>query len=205
MYQLQTHLEALEQRTHTVERQPRWWQSLGGPMTRAAAGLLAVAVFLTGLLLAAPAGAQRPHVLAVPTPNPLVLEGYCDFTAVITFTNFNQYIIQQTTAPDGTTTLHITGHAQATVTNETTGESITYNISGPATLVVYANGAFDIDAAGPNLLYTTRENLAGFPNVPTISYTTGHVIVEVDASGQTTGYDLAGGARQTDVCAVLAS
>ena len=163
------------------------------------------AVSLVGLLLAAPAGAQRPHV-PLPTPDPLVLEGYCDgFTAVIAVTKMNQHIIRQTIAPDGTTTLKITGHAQATVTNQTTGESVTYNISGPGTIVIYPNGAFSIDAAGPNLLWTAPENLANFPDVPTISYTTGHVTVEVDAFGQTTSYTLAGGARQTDVCAVLAS
>jgi hypothetical protein len=172
-------------------------------MQRAAAGLLAVAVFLTGLLSAAPAGAQRPHVPLVPTPNPLVLEGYCEgFTAVITYTEVNQYIIQETTSSDGTTTLKITGHAQTTVTNQTTGQSVTYNTSGPATVVIYPDGAFSVDAAGPNLLWTAP--LLSFPGVPAISYTTGHVTFEVDASGQTTDYNLAGGARQTDVCAVLA-
>jgi hypothetical protein len=38
-----------------------------------------------------------------------------------------------------------------------------------------------------------------------ISYTRGHVTFEVDRSGRTTSYSLAGGSRQTDVCAVLAS
>jgi hypothetical protein len=131
-----------------------------------------------------------------------VLAGYCDgFTAVVTFTEMNQYIIHQTTAPDGTTTLKIAGHAEATVTNQTTGMSVAYNISGPGTLVIHPDGAFSIDAHGPNLLWTAPEN--SFPGVPTISYTTGHVTVQVAAFGQTTSYQLRG--RQTDVCAVLAS
>jgi hypothetical protein len=168
-------------------------------MKRVVGGLLAVS--FVGLLLAAPAGAQRPHVPVL--GDPVVLEGYCEgFTAVITYTEMNQYIIRQTTAPDGTMTLKVTGHAQATVTNQTTGKSVTYNISGPGTLVIYPDGAFSIDAAGPNLLYTAPEN--SFLGVPTISYTTGHVTVGVDSSGQTTSYTLAGGARQTDVCAVIA-
>ena len=174
-------------------------------MTRAArmkrAGFLAVALILLGLLLAAPAGARDPRV-PLPTPDPVVLEGYCDgFTAVVTFTKMNQYIIRQTTAPDGTTTLRIAGHAEAAVTNQTTDKSVTYNISGPGTVVIYPDGAFSIDAHGPNLLWTAPEN--SFPGVPTISYTTGHVTVQVAASGQTTSYQLRG--RQTDVCAVLAS
>jgi len=170
-----------------------------------AAGLLTVALFLTGLLLAAPASASDPRT-PLPNPGPLELlasDGYCDFDVLITWTAFNQYIIRATTSSDGTHTLKITGHAQATVTNETTGKSVSYNVSGPGTLVIYPSGAFSIDAAGPNLFWTTRADLANFPDVPTISYTTGHVTVEVDASGQTTSYALAGGARQTDVCEAL--
>jgi hypothetical protein len=160
-------------------------------MTRTAAGLLAATVFLAGLLLAAPAGASDPR-FPIPTPEPLKLEGYCEgFTAVITWTKFNQYIIHQMTAPDGTTTLQITGNAQVTVTNQTTGESVTYNISGPGTIVIEPDGAFSIDAGGPNLLWILPENLEQFPDVPTISYTTGHVTVEVAADGQTTSYTLA--------------
>jgi hypothetical protein len=179
-------------------------------MTRAAAGLLAVAVFLTGLLVAAPAGASDPR-FPLPNPGPLELKkrhgsgGYCEgFTVVITWTEFNQYIVQQTTAPDGTTTLQISGSAQATVTNQTTGESVSYNVSGPGTAVFYPDGGFSVDASGPNLFWTEPKNLENFPDVPTISHTTGHVTFTVDASGQTTSYELGGGARQTDVCAVLA-
>lgn len=172
-------------------------------MTHATAALLAVAVFLAGLLVAAPAGAQRPHELA-PLQNPTDLPpDYCDFPVRITWTEFDQYIIQGTTSPDGTITGHITGHAQATVTNQTTSESVSYNVSGPGTVVLYPSGAFSIDAAGPNLLWTKPEDLLNFPDVPAISYTTGHVTVEVDASGKTTAYELQG--RQTDVCAVLAA
>jgi hypothetical protein len=95
-------------------------------MKRVFGGLFAVS--LVGLLVAAPARAQRPHV-PLPTPDPVVLEGYCTgFTAVITFTEMSQYIIRETTA-DGTTTLKITGHAQATVTNKTTGESVSLTTS----------------------------------------------------------------------------
>jgi hypothetical protein len=200
MHQLQTRLNALEQRTYTVARQLRWWRSLGGPMKRAAAGLLAVALFLTGLLLAAPAGASDPRIL-LPTPEPLELEGYCEgFDVEIRWTKFNQYIIQQTDSPEGITTLKITGHAQLTVTNLDTGESVSYNVSGPGTVVINPDGSFSVDAAGPNLFWTEPE--LSFPGVPAISYTTGHVTFEVDASGETTSYTLEG--SQTDVCAVLA-
>jgi len=175
-------------------------------MKRVVRGFIAAPLVLIGLISAAPAEAQRPHVPYNPGPNPTVLpQGeYCDdFTAVVTFTRLNQYIVRSTTGPDGTVTWRITGNARATVTNQSTGESVTYNISGPATVVINPDGSFSADAGGPNLLWTTQAN--SFPGVPAISYTTGHVTFAVDASGQTTSYSLAGGARQTDVCAVLAS
>ena len=100
-------------------------------------------------------------------------------------------------------TLRITGNAQATVTNQSTGESVTYNISGPATVVINPDRPVQRRRRGPNLLWTTQDN--SFAGVPAISYTTGHVTFAVAASGQTTSYTLAGGARHTDVCAVLAS
>lgn len=172
---------------------------------RADSGYLAVALVLLGLLAAAPADAQRPHPPYNPGPNPTMLpQGeYCDdFTAVVSFTKLNQYIIHDTTDPvTGVRTQRITGNAQATVTNPSTGESVRYNISGPATVVINPDGSFSADAGGPNLLWTTQDN--SFPGVPTISYTTGHVTFQVAASGQTTSYQLRG--RQTDVCAVLAS
>lgn len=163
-----------------------------------------------GALSVAPAGAADPRIF-LGTPTPVFLEGgntssdYCDFAVLVTFTDFNQYIIHQTetTAPDETitTTLDITGRARATVTNLSTGKMVSYNISGPGTIVFDSTGAFSIDTHGPNLLWTTRGNSA--EGVPQISYTTGHVTLQVAPSGLTTSYNLSG--RQTDVCEVLES
>ena len=175
------------------------------------ASLTAVLTGLAALTLAGPARAEDPRE-EIPTPNPVVLAafdpstgtGYCaGFDAVVTFPAYNQYVVRQTTAADGTTTLKITGHAKATVTNQSSGKSVTLNISGPGTIVIEPDGAFRIDAAGPNLLWTSSEN--SFGDVPEISYTRGRVSLRVDASGQTTSYTLAGGARQTDVCVLLAT
>ena len=165
----------------------------------------AFAAMLTGLAaltLAAPAWAADPRIPL--TASNATLEGYCQgFNVSVEYTTFKQYIIRQSTAPDGTTTIQIAGNAKATATNLSTGKSASYNVSGPGTVVLYPNGSFTIDAAGPNLLWTLPQN--SYPGVPTISYTTGHVTLAVDASFKTTSYHLAGGARQTDVCAVLAS
>jgi hypothetical protein len=113
---------------------------------------------------------------------------YCDdFTAVVTFTKVKQKIVQDTTDPvTGTRTQKITGNAQATMTNESTGKSVDYNVSGPGTIVTNQDGSFSVDAHGPNLLWTTQAN--SFPGVPQISYTTGHVTFAVNAAGLTTSY-----------------
>jgi hypothetical protein len=114
-------------------------------------------------------------------------------------TRSNQYIIRQSTV-GGTTTQQIAGNAMVTLTNNSNEKSVSYNISGPGT-VTFGDWGFTLDLAGPNLLWTLPEK--SYAGVPTISYTTGHVTVSVDASGVTTSYSLAKGARQIDVCAVL--
>jgi hypothetical protein len=87
------------------------------------------------------------------------------------------------------------------VTNTDTDETLKFNISGPGTVTNNNLPPFTIDAHGPNLLWTTVAN--SFEDVPQLAYTTGHVQVTVDASGQTTSYKLTG--HSTDVCALLAS
>jgi hypothetical protein len=172
--------------------------------------LAAVVAGLATLAFVASASAMDPRT-QLPTPDPLTLPhlgyngpgtGYClGFDVLVTWTDFKQFIVRETTT-NGTTTLQIAGKAKATVTNTTTGESISLNISGPGTIVINSDNSFSVDAAGPNLFWTEQKN--SFNGVPTISYTTGHVTFAVNAGGLTTSYTLAGGARQTDVCAVLA-
>jgi hypothetical protein len=176
------------------------------------AALAAVLASLAALGLAAPASAADPRTfLGTPTPfplpalNPVTGMGYCNgFDAVITFTDVKQYAIHTATDPTtGDITLQITGRARATVTR-TTGESksVSFNISGPGTVVIDpAGNILSADAHGPNLFFT--EQRFSYPGVPTVSYTTGHVTFTVDRNTrQTTSYTLAG--RQTDVCALLA-
>jgi|tagenome__1003787_1003787.scaffolds.fasta_scaffold20947350_2 hypothetical protein len=168
---------------------------------------LAVALTaLAALAMSATALAASPRIPLTATPVLLPAGDYCaGFDALITFQDFNQYIVRSSTAPNGTQTLRITGRARATVTNQTApSKSVSFNINGPGVLTINPDGSFSGDLAGPNLLWTARSNLANFPSVPTISYTTGHVTFAVDASGQTTSYSLAGGSRQTDVCALIA-
>jgi hypothetical protein len=164
--------------------------------------LLGLPVVLGALALAAPAGASSPRDF-LGTPDPLPLGGYCSFPVLVTFTRANEYVIHESVAPDGTKTQQITGRLFATVTNEATGKSLTYNISGPGSLTSEPSGAFSGDLHGPSLLWTLPQNLPDGQNVPALSYTTGHVTFAVNPSGKTTAYSLNG--RTTDVCAALAS
>jgi hypothetical protein len=161
---------------------------------------VALVAMAMGALSVAPAGAADPRTLLPPADQELD-DQFCAFPVDIHFTDVNQYIIHETTALDGTVTWDITGRARATVTNVDTGKMVSYNISGPGTIVFDPDGGFSIDAHGPNLLWTARD--LSYPGVPAISYTTGHVTLQVAPSGLTTDYNLSG--RQTDVCRVLAS
>jgi hypothetical protein len=164
--------------------------------------LLAAAAAIAGLVaLAGPAEAVPPQARTEHVDLPaktLDTDGFCPFPVHIDIVT-NQPIINP--PPAGPAVQHITGFASATVTNEVTHKTLKFNISGPGTITFLPGGAFALDVAGPNLLYTTVNN--SFPGVPQLAYTTGHVQVEVAANQKTTDYQLNG--RSTDVCKLLAS
>jgi hypothetical protein len=170
-----------------------------GPAVRALATAIGTLVFLVA---ASPAGADtKRQPVGFPTPNPFELTApdYCNFNLLVEVVTTNEYFTATQNA-DGPTTQKFTGSAFVTVTNETTGKTLPYNISGPGTETFYPNGAFTADLAGPELLWTTHAN--SYDGVPTLSYTTGHVTFSVDQTGKTTAYHLDG--HRTDVCAALA-
>jgi hypothetical protein len=178
--------------------------------------LLVAAAAVAGLVaFASPAQADPPNaVLGSSVPDPLpadtdTTDGYCkDFAVHIDYIN-NQLVRRSTTNSDGVTSIRITGWATAVVTNLTSGKTLEFKVSGPGLVTVYPSGAFNLDLGGANLLWTTVDNSYTDPDtgvtVPQLAYTTGHVQVEVDSSGQTTFYELNGnGGEPTDVCALLA-
>jgi hypothetical protein len=159
-----------------------------------------------GAAFAAPASADPP--LPIPASDPFTLpgrdtegdDGFCQFPVLVTFTRSTAHY-RESTLPDGTVVQKIEGSAFVTVMNETTGTSLSYNISGPGTVTIYTDGSFALDLHGPNLLWTTVAN--SFAGVPQLAYTHGHVLVDVDPSGHTASYSLSG--NSVDVCAALAS
>ena len=167
--------------------------------------LLTIATAAVGLIVAgAPAQADplpmEPQTIELPGTDTAGDAGFCPFPVTIDF--FSGQRVTETTLPNGATKFRFTGHAEAIVTNDVTDESITYNVSGPGTQTVFPDGSFTIDAAGPNLFWTSVENSEP-AGVLQLAYTTGRVRLAVDENGQTTSYQLNG--RSTDVCAELAA
>jgi hypothetical protein len=164
---------------------------------------LAAAAAVAGMIaMAGPAQAAPPPTVSQSIPldgtDTAGRNGYCPFPVVVDYVTRQKTRV--TTNPDGSVSQRFTGPATATVTHVGTPKSITYKVNGPGTLTTYPDDSFTIDAGGQNLFWTTVEN--SFLGVPQLSYTTGHVQVAVNASGQTTDYSLSG--RRTDVCAALA-
>lgn len=124
--------------------------------------------------------------------------GFCPFKVHLEGVSHQRPTMVKT--PDGVVITSATGNATVVATNTKTGKSISYQINGPGTFTTNPDGSFTIDAAGPNLLWTTVAN--SFAGVPQLAYTTGRVRVAVASNGLTTSYKLNG--RSTDVCAALA-
>jgi hypothetical protein len=171
-------------------------------MFRAVRAVLAVGwVLVATALFPATASADPP----VPVPAfEGTLTGICSFDVQLTVVRQNEFIIHETVASDGTIYNQYAGNLVVEVTNVETGKSLTYNISGPGTFWHNpTTGTLGGQLYGPNLLWTTPENLPDEPaGVPTLSYTTGPVSFTGDASGKTTFYSHRG--TTTDVCAALA-
>jgi hypothetical protein len=112
----------------------------------------------------------------------------------------NEYIVQQTTNPDGSVTLRVTGRLLLDLTNEATGKSITVNASGPATFTSYPDGSLAINFQGPSLGWFTpaAQNQFGVPGLGLFS---GHTTVTIDATATLTS--LATNGHVTDLCTAL--
>ena len=117
-----------------------------------------------------------------------VFTGVCSFD-VARHVLVNRSVI--TTYSDGT--VRITGTFKQTLTNLTTGKSIDVNASGPVIIETHPDGSSTETDLGPQFLRPPGRLLL----------TTGRVIWEFDALGNTTSFTQVGGTSQ-DVCALLA-
>ena len=121
--------------------------------------------------------------------------GYCAFPVLIEGVQNVQSV-----PPGDPQSTRFVGAAFATATNTDTGESISFNVSGPYTPITSPNGGFTYTGTGGQLAYTSVRN--SFPGVSPLTYTTGLLRFTVAKDGTTTSYSARG--RSIDVCAQLA-
>jgi hypothetical protein len=161
-------------------------------------GLLVVSL-LTVLLLAPASTAWARGDDWQPVNNqPFTLQA-CSTTVDVTFPMDKEYQ-QVTTDAQGNQHIKITGALKVTLTDTATGRSIAYNISGPGTSIVYANGDFLFSSAGRNFIYLTPEQVAA-TGLPQLFVTSGPIQLLIRANGSLEVQRL--GNHLQDVCAAL--
>jgi hypothetical protein len=126
---------------------------------------LTVVVAAAAFILCAPASANNdPHRIPFPSPPFDLPASYCGFPVHLAATVDREYATVST-SPDGSTVYKITGSIFVTVTNLTTGKSVTVNASGPATETVAPDGTtVTIDGRGLFLLYAANGTQFGLPS-----------------------------------------
>jgi hypothetical protein len=151
-------------------------------------------VMLVPFFLVPHALAAKPSIHRIPIDDEFVLEDQCVFPVNVDATGILVDIVF--TDEDGTVhEFQAYPQYKAVLTNLDTGESITLNLSGPASFTFNPDGSFTLKGTG---------NWLWFPHPatgdPGIFQTAGHVILSVDAEGNAS-WTLSG--RIVDVCSQL--
>lgn len=123
----------------------------------------------------------------------------CGFPVHVGILDDNEYYVQSQSNADGSTTQRVTGHLVVSLTNESTGKTITENVSGPGTFTVYPDGSGRFEAQGVS--FGVASPTARADGVPGIWVSHGAVEGTFDSSFQTT--TLSPSDRLTDGCALL--
>jgi hypothetical protein len=124
----------------------------------------------------------------------------CGFPVHVSYPLDNEYTVKTSTAPDGTTTERLTGHLEVQLTNLSNGNTVTLNVSGPATITRAPDGSGTIDGQGGGVLFFGPRTQAAL-GVPGIDLTDGHLVQQVDSAGHTTALSVDG--RQSDGCSLI--
>jgi hypothetical protein len=156
-----------------------------GGAARRTIPVLVAAVSLTGVTVAGTATAwanNDPHRVFLPAEPFDIASNVCGFTVHVEIPVDRQYGTFST-AEDGSTILKITGSLVWELTNTTSGNSVTVNVSGPGTIVFPIGTALAvINAQGQNIIYVT--NGADF-GVPNLFYSSGLLQFTTDLSTDT--------------------
>ncbi len=135
-----------------------------GVRTRALWMLVLTAAVAIGVGLGSASANNDPHRIFVPAEPFDVPEAVCGFPIHVDIVANKEYA-KVTEAPDGSTTLKITGVLKVALTNTATGKTIQVNASGPGTGTFPANSPLGIyDLRGLNLFFVTNGAEFGLPN-----------------------------------------
>jgi hypothetical protein len=166
----------------------------------------AVAVILAtclAALWAAVAVADPTNNHRIPVNNSVLngtYTGFCSFPVDVNVVRSNQYVVSSSIASDGTLTERIAGFLELSYTNDLSGATVTENVSGPATIVVYPDFSVSVSAQGPGYIFNGPGTPA-FALGPGIFVGIGNVFFSFDPSGNYTSFSVSG--RVIDVCTLL--
>jgi hypothetical protein len=133
------------------------------------------------------------------SPPPYV-DGVCPFRVDLTTLNNDEYVNTES-EPDGTVVQHFTGSLKVAASNDVTGKTLDYNISGPGTITTSPDGSQFVDGGGVSLWPFPPAAQPQF-NLPGLAYIQGHFTISFDPNGNVVGFTHEG-ATITDVCAAL--
>jgi YD repeat-containing protein len=149
----------------------------------------------------APAGASAPERVTFTIPEFIDFDAgeQCAFPILLHFID-NEGTATLFYDDEGNLVREIdSGHLSVVVSNEETGASVFYNISGPQMITYLSDGGQRIEFRGPGLFSL----FPGDVNGPGLIRTLGNVIFTRDASGAITSISPSG--QVIDVCTVLSS
>jgi hypothetical protein len=123
------------------------------------------------ILAASPAGATAPTRTVVEIPRHLTFHAgqQCSFPIRLTFVD-NTFTATVFRDADGDPVREIdSGHLYVRVTNLATGESVSYNISGPTLIRYHDDGSQTLVAVGPGLFSLFPRDVGGPDLIRTVS------------------------------------
>lgn len=162
----------------------------------------AVLGMLGGLATASPALAGRGPKWEFAEARPFTLPAapFCGFRVRVAFP-VNKEFIKGLKAADGSMISLITGSFKVSLTNLSTGTTITVNASGSGKFTAHADGSTTDVTRGHSLNFLGAADAQRF-GLPAVSVTTGKEVSTVDAHGNLTSLTLNGHVL-VDVCAAL--
>lgn len=159
--------------------------------------LFFVAVVFSMLLSASPAAAAPPIREAVPI-GPINFTGICSFDVIFEPVFGELYVTTFTDGDGNVTMMLLTGVNIGTLTNLSTGYTITVNVSGPQKITLNPDGSGQNEIIGPWLL---SGPYPGSLELPDLALLTGHGLFAWDSNGNITEAFFDG--KVTDVCEAL--